>query len=177
MRVLWKYFLFATYFQFHSFVKFYFQGTITYSKKKSNIESDGFLSWLHEFFLSLVELQTFQFYFKSLPMFSLLFCYIFHLQSICQFRHNLPHVAIVCFLPPIISNLSNTLVVEHIKGFWTWPCIVDVVDCKDFDLCCVCDRLKVTILWKILPYRAWKPRMKCRYILGVMPPSESWLTL
>ncbi len=50
MRMLWEYLLLCNLFSVHSFVKFYFQRTITYSKKESNIESDGFLSWFHEFF-------------------------------------------------------------------------------------------------------------------------------
>ncbi len=45
-----------------------------------------------------------------------LFCCLFHLQSICPFWYNLPHVVVVCLLPPVIGNLSNTSVAEHRKG-------------------------------------------------------------
>ncbi len=135
MRVLWEYLFFCNLFSLHSFVKFYFHGTITYSKKESNTESDGFLFWLHGVFFFLLNCRLAQFYFKSLPRFALLFYCLFHLQSICPFWHNLPHV-VVCLLPLIIGKLSNTLVVEHRKGCWTRPCIVNV-DCKDFELCYV----------------------------------------
>jgi len=178
MRVLWERLHFCNLFSVHSFVKFYFQGTITYSNKESNIESDEFLSWLREVFFSLLlNCRLAHFYSESLPRFALLFCCLFLLQSICPFWHNIPHVAVVCLLPPVIGNLSNTSVAEHRKGCWTWPCIVDAVDCRAFDLCYVCDRLEVIILWKILPYGARNPRMKSRYIRGGMPPCESWLTL
>jgi hypothetical protein len=151
MTVLWEHLHLCNLFVIHSFVKFYFQGTITYSKKESNIESDGFLSWLHEVFLSFVGLQICPILLRVFTRFALLFCYLFHLQNICPFWHNFPHVVVVCFLPPIIGNLSNASVAKHRKDCWTWPCIVDVVDCRDFDLCYMCDRLEVTILWKILP--------------------------
>jgi len=118
-----------------------------------------------QFFCLLLNYKLAQFYSESLPRFALLFCCLFHLQNICPLWHNLPHVVVVCLLPLIIGNLSNTLVAEHRKGCWPRPCIVDVVDCRDFDLCYVCDRLEVIILWKILPYEARNPRMKCKYIL------------
>jgi hypothetical protein len=177
MTMLWEYLLLCNLFSVHSFVELYFQGTITYNKKETNIESDGFLSWLHEVFFLLLNYRLAQFYSESLPRFALLFWCFFHLQNICPFRNNPPHVVVVCLLPLVIGNLSNTSVAEHRKGCWTWPCIVDVVDCRDFDLCYVCDRLEVTIMWKILPYGARNPRMKCRYVLGVMPHCKSWLTL
>jgi hypothetical protein len=115
-------------------------------------------------FSLLLNCRLAQFYSESLPRFALLFCCLFHLQSICPFWHNLPHVVVVCLLPHVIGNLSNTSIAEHKKGCWTWPCIVDVVDCRDFDLYYVCDRLEVTILCKIFPYGAKNPRMKCIYI-------------
>jgi hypothetical protein len=116
-----------------------------------------------QFFSLLLNYRLTEFYSKYLPRFALLFCYLFHLQSIYPFWHNFPHVVVVCLLPLVIGNLSNTSVAEHRKGCWTQPCIVNVVDCRDFDLCYVCDKLEVIILWKILPYGARNPRMKCKY--------------
>ncbi len=87
------------------------------------------------FFSLLLNCKVAQFYSKSLPSFALLLCCLFHLQNICPFWHNLPHAVVVCLLLPVIGNLSTTLVVEHRKGCWTRPCMVDVVDCRDFDLC------------------------------------------
>jgi hypothetical protein len=106
-----------------------------------------------KFFFSFIVLQTCPILLRVFTKFCLIVLLFFHLQNIYPFWHNLPHVDVVCLLPPVIGNLTNTSVAEHRKGCWTWPCIVHVVDCRDFDLCYVCDRLEVIILWKFCHIR------------------------